>query len=233
MPYTPGTPGYTPGTSYFANNQPISISINGEPENENKESESPGLQLLKELSNHIEKTTGIAPTLELKQTKPSLSTPIQIENNDSDEYGYSEAFNKMTLQELMVKLERGNLSKLPHKCFYTAKVPVLREDEALDDPNDPYPLPTDLEEERTYLLSKYVSQHFSATFYEMTRELGVSDVATAAQIEGVRIKCRNERIDRDDAKEIWQDFVPCVDVPFWPGMNKKPLEIPLRNTQSL
>ena len=86
-----------------------------------------------------------------------------------------------------------------------------------DNIEDPYPLPTDLEEERTYLTSKNFMQHFTATFYEMTRELGISEVASAAKVEGPKIICKNEKIESDEAKESWQDFVPCIDVPFWPG----------------
>ena len=56
------------------------------------------------------------------------------------------------------------------KCFKTVRVPILKEDEEIDF-NDPYPLIAE-EEERTYIRAKYFMQHFSASFFEMMRDLG-------------------------------------------------------------
>ena len=49
-------------------------------------------------------------------------------------------------------------------------MPILKEDEEIDF-NDPYPLIAE-EEERTYIRAKYFMQHFSASFFEMMRDLG-------------------------------------------------------------
>ena len=119
--------------------------------------ETPGFKLLKDLSEHIEKRTGIAPSFDfdfkehpeppkkLEAPPPPLSpTPSTIV---SDEYGYI-----INLKDTDGKIDKTNLSKLPKKCFKTVKTPILQEDE-IDD-NDPYPLSTDLEEEKTFLLSK-------------------------------------------------------------------------------
>lgn len=185
---------------------------------QDEEDQSPGYQFMKELSDHIEKTTGVAPLLEVKKASPPMTpsspmSPTAKDNSgtDTDDYGY--VAPSIALNDLLVKLGRSNISKLPSKCFKTVTVPVLREDE---DPDEPYPLPTDLEEERTYCLSKYFMHHFSATFYEMTREMGVTDMASAAQVIHSRIRCRSEKIESDQAKELWVDFIPCIEVPFWP-----------------
>ena len=68
---------------------------------------------------------------------------------------------------------------------------------------------------KTVLRTK-LKMHFSATFYEMSRDLQMSDIATAASMDGPKIMCKNEIIDNNEAKESWLDFTPCVDVPFWP-----------------
>ena len=118
--------------------------------------ETPGFKLLKDLSEHIEKRTGIAPSFDfdfkehpeppkkLEAPPPLSPTPSTIV---SDEYGYI-----INLKDTDGKIDKTNLSKLPKKCFKTVKTPILQEDE-IDD-NDPYPLSTDLEEEKTFLLSK-------------------------------------------------------------------------------
>ena len=59
----------------------------------------------------------------------------------------------MYLKDPDGNVEKSNISKLPKKCFKTVKTPILKEDDEID-ANDPYPLPTDLEEEKTFLLSK-------------------------------------------------------------------------------
>ena len=66
----------------------------------------------------------------------------------------------------------SHISKLPKKCFKTVKVPILQEEENENiDFEDPYPLIAG-EEEKTYIRAKYVMQHFSASFFEMMRDLG-------------------------------------------------------------
>ena len=162
--------------------------------------ESPGFQFLKDLSQHIEKTTGRAPSLEIRgQTltprnvspnPPSSPVPPKPEES-SDEYSYSTLPNNIPLEKLINKLDKANMSKLPAKCFKTVKIPVIEEEEELD-PNDPYPLPSDLEEEKTYLLSKYFMQHFSASFYEMARDLEMNEYSSAASVEGNYTKIRNK-----------------------------------------
>ena len=193
-----------------------------EEEIENIESR-PGYLLLKDLSNHIEKKTGKAPSLEVKPSKVSVPTPKspkREENGGAESSSQSDDFygslHNVSLQEVVSKLkEKSHMAKLPKKCFKTIKVPLLTEDEDIE-LDDPYPLPTDLEEDKTYLTSKYFMQHFSATFYEMSRDLQMSDIATAASMDGPKIMCKNEMLDTDEAKESWLDFIPCVDVPFWP-----------------
>ena len=58
-------------------------------------------------------------------------------------------------------------------------------------------------------------QHFQATFFEMQRQLEKGDFGVEGA-QGTTIKCRKEEIQNDEAKELWLDFTPCVDVPFWP-----------------
>ena len=62
---------------------------------------------------------------------------------------------------------------------------------------------------------KYLMQHFQATFFEMQRQLQKGDFGVEGA-QGTTIKCRKEEIQNDEAKELWLDFTPCVDVPFWP-----------------
>lgn len=190
---------------------------------DDNQDQGPGYQFMKELSEHIEKTTGVAPLLEVKRVSPSTSTtpvtpmsptsPTAKDGGDSDDYGY--AATSIALNDLLAKLgSRNSICKLPSKCFKTVKVPVLNADDEDDD--EPYPLPTDIEEERTYFLSKYFMHHFSSTFYEMTREMGITDMASAAQVIDSRVRCRAEKIESEEAKELWLDFIPCIEVPFWP-----------------
>ena len=70
----------------------------------------------------------------------------------------------------------SHISKLPKKCFKTVKVPILQEENEIDF-EDPYPLIAG-EEERTYIRAKYVMQHFSASFFEMMRDLSKSSQFT-------------------------------------------------------
>ena len=122
---------------------PKETSDKTEEEIENIESR-PGYLLLKDLSNHIEKKTGKAPSLEVKPSKVSVPTPKspkREENGGAESSSQSDDFygslHNVSLQEVVSKLkEKSHMAKLPKKCFKTIKVPLLTEDEdiELDDP---------------------------------------------------------------------------------------------------
>ena len=93
--------------------------------------------------------------------------PIYESSSQSEDYGSLP--NNLTLKDFVTSA--SHISKLPKKCFKTVKVPILQEDQENEiDFEDPYPLIAG-EEERTYIRAKYVMQHFSASFFEMMRDL--------------------------------------------------------------
>lgn len=182
---------------------------------------SPGFLFLKELQDHIAQKTGVAPELSTKilQKKPVLQ-PVEATTTEtsstSDDQLYAGLRENVNLNDVIAKLgsrSNGHLSKLPSKCFKNVRVPILKEEEDFTD--DPYPL-IEEEEDRTYLQSKCFLQHFMATFFELTREIGMPEIASGARVGKARIMSRFEAIAGHDAKELWRDFVPTVDVPFWP-----------------
>ena len=94
--------------------------------------------------------------------------PIYESSSQSEDYGSLP--NNITLKDIVTSA--SHISKLPKKCFKTVKVPILQEEENENiDFEDPYPLIAG-EEEKTYIRAKYVMQHFSASFFEMMRDLG-------------------------------------------------------------
>ena len=153
---------------------------------------SPGYLLLKELQDHIAQKTGVKPELSTKSFKkkplPVIETPSV--SSTSDDQLYAGLPDNVNLNEVVSKLgpsSKNHLSKLPSKCFKNVRVPILKEEEVITD--DPYPL-IEEEEDRTYLQSKCFMHHFMATFFELTREIGMPEIASGARVSRAKILSR-------------------------------------------
>ena len=67
--------------------------------------------------------------------------------------------------------------------------------------------------------------HFEESFYYVLKQLNKSSMINSAKICPPRMMCKDERDDFASTdtnnniplvKELWEDFVPSVTVPFWP-----------------
>ncbi len=87
---------------------------------------------------------------------------------------------------------------------------------------DPYPQTEQRDMEmKVYLGSRPFMQHFQTQFYDLARRLGKGSMTSGARVLDPRIMCREEREegggeDGSFAKESRLDFIPTVDVAFWP-----------------
>jgi hypothetical protein len=101
---------------------------------------------MKDLANHISRTTGVVPEVDRQvstgKRTSKTSTDDQPTTNDSsnsvnsDDYGQHHNIN---LKDLTAQLGQSHMAKLPKKCFKTVRTPILDEEEE-HDPNDPYPM---------------------------------------------------------------------------------------------
>ncbi len=157
---------------------------------------------------------------------------------EDDGYGYAMSRPKNLQDAVAVglgfRLPRRNA--LPPRCFKRVDVPVRGGDgdEGEEDYDgedgrraalDPYPRYLGREEDggtesRVYLSSRHFMQHFATQFYEVARRIGKGHLTSGARLLAPRVMCREEREGEDGsgvAKEAWLDFVPTVEVGFWPN----------------
>ena len=65
----------------------------------------------------------------------------------------------------------------------------------------------------------YFQSFFTDTFYDMMLDLGKSDLSNSATFLAPRIRCRQERPSNespDFSKEDLIEFLPTVEISFWP-----------------
>ena len=65
----------------------------------------------------------------------------------------------------------------------------------------------------------YFQDHFIDTFYDMVLDLHKSELSSGATYIAPRIRCREERASSeasDHTKEDLIEFLPAVEVSFWP-----------------
>ncbi len=115
---------------------------------------------------------------------------------------------------------KGN-NLLPPNVFKRVEMPVDDGHFVDDDPVAASLLKTagaEPKEDRVYLSPRRFMLHFAAEFYELARRVGKGGLTSGARILDPRIMCTEERVsDSFMAKETSLDFIPTVEVAFWPN----------------
>ena len=112
-------------------------------------------------------------------------------------------------------------SNLPGRCFKQISHACEDDDIEEEETNDPYP--QDMKhadtEMRVYMSSKHFMTHFTMKFHDLARRIGKANLVNGASVLAPRIMTREEREYESGsvyAKENMLDFIPTVEVNFWP-----------------
>lgn len=140
------------------------------------------------------------------------NSPFSIEDEN---YGYisNKATNLETALALSLNRRIAKSNALPPTCFKHVDF-TLNED--LD---DPYPTEEVETETRIYLSSRVFMMYFAQQFADLAAKIHMEQLVNGAKLLDPRIICHQERSNSGDfnfAKEDSTDFIPSIDVGFWP-----------------
>ena len=132
---------------------------------------------------------------------------------DEDAYGYVTTKSKSLADFVSAgfKSKKNRHNVLPARCF-------KKVEHSLREENDDFvPLEEDEKEIRVYISSKNFMQHFAVNFYELAGLINKSHLPSGARILDPRIMTHDEKPSEGSfAKESSLDFIPSVDIGFWP-----------------